>query len=305
MKVLVTGGTGFVGKKVVHALLQDKHEVWVLSRSKEKVHQEFSGAAKSIVWNGERLAESIDLEQIDAVINLMGENISSKRWNENQKIIILDSRVRGTKILLDYFSNRTKPLSVFVSASAIGVYKNSTGDEILDEQTKLGSGFLSEVCQSWEKVVNDNHSEKILRKVVVRIGVVLGREGGALEKLLPIFKLGGGGPIGNGEQWMSWIHVDDLVQLLVAAVKENKFQGKYNAVAPEAVTNLVFSKTLAKVLRRPCLFPVPAFMMKLIMGEMSCIVLDSQRIKPSKTLEAGYKFKFPDLSSALKDITLK
>ena len=305
MKILVTGGTGFVGKKLVEVLLRDGHQVWILSRSKKKVIEEFSGKVGAIIWNGEVMTEDIALGEIEGVINLMGENISTKRWSEEQKAIILDSRIKGTKVLLDYFGKRREPLSVFVSASAIGVYKNSVGDEILDEKTTHGACFLSEVCQEWEKVVQDFASDKISRKVIVRIGVVFGKRGGALEKLLPIFKAGLGGPIGSGSQWMSWIHVQDLAELLAACATQSQYQGVYNGVAPEAITNLIFSKTLAKALSRPCLFPVPTFMLKIMMGEMSCIVLDSQRIKPNRTIEAGFKFQFPGLIGALENIVRK
>ena len=303
MKVLVTGATGFVGRKLINSLVSNDHSVVILSRDKDSALKKFDGLQniQAFSWNPiNGLPPQEAFDGVEAVVNLMGENISARRWSDDQKERILASRETGTSNLvqaIDKFCDN--PLSVFISASAIGYYVANLQDE-LDEGSPKGDSFLADVCDRWEKAANK--VQKADRTVNLRIGVVLGKDGGALEKLAPIFKLGGGGPIGSGSMQMSWIHVDDLVGIIEYALSEKNMSKVVNAVSPQPVSNLIFSKALAKSLSRPCIFPVPPFMLKLVYGEMSQIMLDSQRILPRALMQSGYEFKYPEIDKALDQL---
>lgn len=238
---------------------------------------------------------------IDAAINLLGENLAHKRWNEKQKEKILNSRVEGTKALIEGINKFTDaPLKVFSSASAIGIYQKNEKAMYLNEESLLDNDFLGSTCQKWE-----NESKKLTkthRKCIFRIGVVLGKEGGLLKKLYPIFFLGGGGQIGKGKQYMSWIHLDDLVDIFVESLTNENFDGVFNAVSPFPITNKVFTKALGLAITRPTLFPVPPFALKLMMGEMATLALDGQQIFPARLQELVFDFKFPRVVNALEDI---
>lgn len=298
MKILITGGTGFVGQRLLKKLFNEGHELVVLTRNPDKARLKESTGAKFHRWDG--ISENVPAEAfegIEAVINLMGENIADKRWSDKQKIRLQRSRIGATKKLVEGCElNLKAPLKVFISASASGFYPVNTG-AILDEDSSAGSGFLSELCQEWEKATEG--LTKTERKVISRTGVILGPEAGALNKLLPIFKMGAGGPIGNGKMMMSWIHVDDMVKAISQWLVNDKYKGTYNMVAPNPVSNKVFTKALAKAVRRPALFPVPTFMLKLLMGEMATIVLDSQNIVPKRLQEDGFQFDHPEIEEAL------
>lgn len=299
MKILVTGATGFVGTKLCHKLFADNHEVIALTRSKVKALAHFSLPIAAIT------EQELSLEfinSLDGVINLKGENIAAKRWSQKQKNLIWSSRVDGTKNLVKLLNERKTNLKFFIQASAIGFYPiNQT--TALTEDLAAGNEYLSKLCNAWEKEAQQ--LEKTDRLVINRIGVVLGKEGGALAKLLPIFKLGGGGPIGNGKMKMSWIHVDDLVEIFFQEVNNVNYKGIFNAVSPEIITNTVFTKALAKAVGMPAIFPVPEFMLKLIFGEMSTIMLDGQIVDCQNLKKLNHQFLFPNIQNALDDIVKK
>ncbi|MEK9628485.1 MAG: TIGR01777 family oxidoreductase [Nitrospinota bacterium] len=296
MKILVTGATGFVGKTLLPLLKEKGHEITVLTRNTKLAQVRLPVACKVIEWKKDSLHIG---EKIDAVINLCGENIASGRWTSKRKQLIYDSRVLSTRNLIKYFQNNSHPLKTWISASAIGIYENSI---IPDETSPIGNGFLAKVCNDWEKETFKAKEILNIRTIAFRIGMVLGFDGGAMEKLLPVFKLGLGGNIGNGNQWMSWIHVRDLAGLIVEAIDNNSFEGPVNAVSPNPVTNRTFTATLAETLKRPAMFPVPAWALKLLLGEMSQILLNSQKVSPARANELGYKFIYPKLENALRNI---
>lgn len=300
MKIAVTGGTGFIGKRLVKRLHEEGHSITLLTRSPEKAKASFSFPVDTCNWDakGGKLSPSA-LSGIHVLIHLAGEGVADKRWTETRKKEISDSRVLGTRDLVNAVTACPNGPSRFISASAIGIY-GDRGDEELTESSTAGTGFLASVCSAWEAEVQKLPAKtKAFR---VRIGIVLGNEGGALKKMLPIFKLGAGGPIGSGNQWMSWIHVDDLVGLFCHLVRSEKASGAFNGVSPNPVTNREFAKALGKALGKPAFLPAPAFALKLAMGELSALVLDSEKVAPKKTLETGYKFQYEQVSNALSSL---
>lgn len=304
MKVVVTGATGFVGKYVVQNLLKEGMTPVVLSRNPSQAQKVFGSSIQAHAWNPEKeMAPVTVLETADAVVHLAGEGIANKRWSEKQKKKILDSRVLGTQNLVKALNSlKGKKPKVLVSASAIGFYGNR-GSDVLNETSLLGNGFLADVCEAWE--AEARKVDPSIRLVTPRIGIVLGREGGALQKLLPLFKLGGGGPVGSGNQYMSWVHVKDVAGMIVFAIKNDSIRGVMNTVAPNPVTNSEFTKALGKAVRRPAFMPAPAFALKLAMGELSVLVLHSQRVLPEVAQKAGYVFQFSQIQEALNDLAKK
>lgn len=297
---MITGGTGFVGKRLIRKLENKGHQFVILTRSVNKAQVSFSNKDHTLIsWDGSSSIPKEAFNGVQAAINLVGENISNKRWSEKQKEKIKNSRTKATQALVDGLNQHAPECKVLVSASAVGIYPINR-EQSLDEESPNGKGFLPEVCKAWEDETKSIRDD--IRVVITRIGVVLGKEGGAVSKLYPIFKLGGGGPVGSGKQMMSWIHVDDLVSLIEKSLENQEFKGVYNAVSPKVVSNKEFSKSLAKALSRPCLFPVPPFMLKLLMGEMSTIVLDSQNISSQKLVNQGFEFQYKNIDDAMKEI---
>jgi len=301
MKLLITGGTGFVGTRLLKKLKESGHELVVLTRHPEKAKKSDNVGATFHRWDG--ISEDIPAEAfngIEGVISLMGENIANKRWSDTQKKKLEDSRVKANlKLVEGIEKNCSSPLKVYIGSSAVGIYPTNSA-EVLKENSGLGDSYLAGLCKKWEDAHNSIKNTE--RKVIMRTGVVFGPEAGALAKLLPIFKLGLGGPIGNGAMIMPWIHVDDLVKAIVVFVNESNYEGTYNLVAPNPCSNAVFTKALASAVKRPAIFPVPSFMLKLLMGEMSTIVLDSQNIHPEKLIQDGFKFDHPQVDEALKSM---
>ena len=296
MKITVTGATGFIGKRLVERLLEQGHAVHILGRT---ARTPLPSNVQFSLWNavaGEPPEECI--READAIVHLAGEPVS-QRWTPEVKRRIWSSRVDGTRHLVQALARRTAPLPVLISASAIGYY-GSRGDETLTEESAPGSGFLAELGVAWEREALQA-TELGTRVVMPRIGIVLGR-GGALAVMLPPFRAGLGGRIGDGRQWMSWIHLDDLINLIVFALERPALQGPLNATAPNPVRNAEFTETLARVLRRPAIFPVPLFGLRVLFGEMSEVMLASQRVLPKVAEAAGFKFSFPDLGPALKHV---
>lgn len=303
MKVLVTGATGFVGKRIVSQLLANGDEVVVLTRNVAKAALQLGKKCEFHYWPDTNVPPSLELfDGVQGVVNLLGEGIADKRWDDAQKKKIHDSRVFGTRALVEAIKNLKVKPKVLVSASAVGIYGNRGSEEITEGST-LGSDFLSGVCKDWEREALKAEHENI-RVALIRTGVVIGKDGGALSKMLPIFKLGAGGPVGNGKQFMSWIHVDDLAGMYVEALKNDSIVGPMNGTAPYPATSKEFAQKLGKTLKRPAFAPAPAFAIKLAFGEMSTVLLDGQKVLPVKFKENKFRFHYPTLEMALKDAAL-
>lgn len=292
MNILITGGTGFVGSVLVKALLEKGHTPYVLTRQSKE-----SNNIHYLKWDPENKQFSEKLPQIDGLINLMGENIGEKRWSKKQKEKLQRSRIENTDFLNSILKDQS--LSFSISASAVGIYAKNTEVE-LNESSAYVDDFLGSLCQKWED--KSRELKNVQRSVLLRIGVVLGKDGGMLKKLLPIFRLGLGGPIGNGKMIMSWIHVDDLVNIIIKAIEDSRYEGVINAVSPNPVTNAEFTKAFGRSIKRPAFFPVPPLALKVAMGEMSSLALDSQKIYPQRLTDLKHEFLFPQIDSALKDI---
>lgn len=298
MKVLVSGATGVIGSELCRRLSGDGHSIVVLSRSPQKARR-----LSDEVYEWQPVSEPppvAALSGVEAVVHLAGEHIAGRRWSDEQKRRIRDSRVLSTRNLVAAMGAAASRPLAFVCASAVGFY-GDRGDEVLDENSAAGSGFLSEVCVEWEREAT-RAAEFGVRVVPLRIGVVLSRRGGALEQMLPLFKLGLAGRLGSGRQWFPWIHSDDVVGLIEQALLTEGIAGPLNAVAPGIVTNAEFTTTLAAVLRRPAFFAAPALALKLVLGEMAEMLLASQRVRPAAALASGYRFKFPELKPALEEL---
>ena len=304
MRLLLLGCTGFVGKELVPALLKEGHELCIISRKNinnlriniplDKYKFLKIDLSKKQNWSNENLL--INLKDSDGIINLIGEPIADKKWTDIQKEEIEKSRINSTKFLMGTLKKSRINPKVIVNGSAIGFYGTSLTQEF-NENSQSGNDFLANLCNKWEEVANGKPF--FSRLVIFRIGIVLEAEGGALGKMLPVFKIGLGGPIGDGKQWMSWIHRSDLCGLIIKALVDKQFSGVYNAVAPETVLMKDFSKTLGRCLNRPNLLPVPGTILKLLLGDGAKLVLEGQKVISIKLQEKIYKFKYPLLEKAI------
>jgi len=296
MKILISGASGLVGKHLIPTLKAKGHEVHRLVRKTPK-------SADEIQWDAETgfsEMERAKLENFDAVVHLAGDSIASENWSDEKKRKIKESRTVGTRVLVDALKDLQNPPKHFISASAIGFYGNR-GDEILNEESSQGTGFLPEVCAAWEDEIK--RAEAFARVAYLRIGVVLAKDGGALEKMLTPFKFGVGGKIGSGKQYMSWITLDDLIRMIDFVLENENLRGAFNAVAPNPARNEEFTKTLGKVLNRPTFLPVPEFAIKTLFGEMGeTLILEGARVVPQKLQDAGFEFDFPNLEAAMKHV---
>jgi uncharacterized protein (TIGR01777 family) len=296
MRVTVTGATGRVGGALVGALLARGDEVTVLSRSPDKARRALG--VDAVAWNP--VAESAPragLDGRDAVVHLAGEDVA-QRWTDDAKRRILESRENGTRNLVAGLRESDPRPRVLVSASAVGWY-GPRGDERVAEDQPAGSDFLAEVMTAWEREA-DRATDLGLRVVEVRTGVVLDKDGGALSKMLPFFKLGIGGPVAGGKQYLPWIHLDDIVGIYLAALDGRDWTGPVNATAPEPATNKDFSHALGRAIHRPALAPVPGLAVKALYGDMAEMVTAGQRAVPQRALDLGYRFRHPDLDEALR-----
>jgi uncharacterized protein (TIGR01777 family) len=302
MRLVITGGTGFIGRALCDRLVGLGHAVTVLTRDAARARDHLPPQAAALGWSpavGASPGLMRALEESDAVVNLAGESVGAGRWSEPCKAAIRESRVGTTAVLVSALSRAKHKPAVLLSASAIGYY-GSREDEALTEEAGAGRGFLAELCQEWETAASAAQPLGI-RVVLPRIGVVLG-PGGALAKMLPAFRMGLGGPIGRGTQWMSWIHRSDLVELLLTLLTQD-IRGPINATAPEPVTNHEFSRVLGQVLHRPTWARVPAFMLKLVWGQMAEeLLLTGQRVVPQRAQAMGFRFRYPTLGEALHDL---
>jgi uncharacterized protein len=302
MQVIVTGGTGFIGERLCRELVDAGHGVVVLSRSPENAAQKLGPAVEARGWRpGQEGDWESALGEADAVINLAGESIGDKRWSERQKAAIRDSRMEATRSLVAAMERADRRPQVLVNASASGYY-GPRGNEPVSESEPAGNDFLAHVCQEWEREASAAESLG-LRVAVVRTGIALGSNGGALPRLLPPFKMFLGGPLGSGQQGFPWVHVDDVVGIYRWAVDSESVAGPLNAAGPQPLTNREFCQVLGRALGRPCWAPVPGFALKLLLGEMAePLLLQGQKLVPTRTQELGYQFKFRTAEAALRDV---
>lgn len=310
-RYLITGGSGFIGTALIKELLLENHDVTVLTRNELKTAKHFETliASEREDYQSKTKVKTISSldnlnpdQSFDIVINLAGQGIADKRWSDEVKQQLIDSRINTTKALFQYLQEVLVKPDVFISGSALGYYGLRDNDNEIDELGTTDNSFSSQICQQWEAEAKQIETLGI-RSCYLRTGIVLGKNGGALAKMLPPFKMALGGPIGDGKQWMSWIHIDDIVGIIRYAIDNETIQNTINGTAPNAVINKDFSKTLAKVLRRPAIFPMPAFVVKILFGQMGEeLLLAGQRVVPKKMLDAGYSFKYPHLEGALKAI---
>jgi len=300
MRVFVTGGTGLIGRRLVSTLCSRGDHVVLLTRSTSRAAP---CDPDVIVQQGDPTVpgewQSI-AAQCEVVINLAGENLLARRWNTEHKARVRESRLQATRNVVEAIRRSEGRCRTLVSASAIGYY-GSRGDEVIDETTGPGSDFLAEVCKAWENEAA-GAARWGARVVCVRIGVVLDPDGGALAHMIPAFRRFVGGPIGSGRQWMSWIHVDDLVDVFCRAIDDRGLSGPVNATAPTPVTNCRFASCLGRAMCRPSVFRMPAFMLRLLLGEASSVILSSQRVLPKVLLTRDHRFRFDNLNAALDDL---
>ena len=309
MRILLLGCTGFIGKSLIPRLISEGHELCLVSRknitqlkincSLGKIAFLKLNLAKEKNWNDSNLLNQ--LKNCEGIINLSGEPITDKRWSQEQKQKIENSRINTTSYLMKNLKRNKINPKVIINASAIGFYGTSL-DKIFDETSPGGDDFLANLCKKWEEAASQKPF--FTRILILRIGIVLGLNGGALGKMLPIFKVGLGGPIGDGNQWMSWIHIDDLCNIIINGIKDKKYSGIINAVSPQPVKMKEFSSILAKCLQRPNLLPVPAATLKLILGDGAKLLLEGQNIKSIK-LNNFFKFNYPLLQDAISSLTKK
>jgi uncharacterized protein len=296
MRILVSGSTGLIGSALVPALSLADHKTARLVRPGA-----YPGPG-DVVWDpAQGQINLAALEGFDAVVHLAGANVARARWTPLQKQRIRDSRVKGTRLLAQSLAGLARPPRVLTIASAVGFYGNR-GDEVLTEESSAGSGFLAELCREWENSAEPAAGRGI-RVVALRFGMVLSADGGALALMLPPFKVGLGGPLGNGSQWVSWIAIEDLLAVIQHAIAGEDLQGPVNVTAPQAVTNRQFSRTLADVIHRPAVLRAPAFALRLVLGEIADeMLLAGARVSPARLQASGYRFLYPELEPALSHL---
>jgi len=302
MRILIMGATGFIGKALCKLLIKEGHEILALSRNPKKAAESFPPDIPIIEWDG-RSTRFLDerSKTLHGIVNLAGENIGTGRWSRTKKRQILESRVHAGRALVEAVRHADQKPKVVVQASAIGFY-GSTHDEVLDESSPSGTGFLAEAGQQWESSSKEVESLGC-RRVIIRSGVVLGTSGGVLPKLLRPFRLFLGGPPGNGSQWFSWIHLEDEILAIRFLLEKEDAHGVYNLTTPEPLTMRRFCRVLGKTMNRPSWIPVPAPIVRLVLGEMGKeLLLSGQRVIPKRLLEAGYQFLYPDAETALAEI---
>ena len=300
MKALIFGGAGFVGRSLTEELLANGYQVCVVTRNRQITVNKLGNNVKVIEWNNKSpLSSTKELQKIDVVINLAGESIGNRRWSDSVKQEILDSRIKTTVAIVTAINNRTIQPKVLINASAIGYY-GPHQDEVITEVEAAGQDFLAQVCRAWENEAYKAQSD-LTRVVTIRIGVVLGREG-ALNRMVMPFKFYLGGPLGTGNQWLSWIHIQDLTSMIGFVIEHQEVTGPINATAPESVRMRDFCKALGKVINRPSWLPAPEFILKIALGQMADMLLHGQRVVPKKAIDAGFEFQFPMLESALKEV---
>ncbi|WNF23870.1 TIGR01777 family oxidoreductase [Mesobacillus jeotgali] len=296
MKIAITGGTGLVGRALSSELVRNGHEVFILTR---KVNEQSINSVKLVQWLNPGDQPESQLEGIDAIVNLAGATING-RWTEEYKQKIIDSRIKATTEVKRIIMALNDKPPVLINASAVGYYGTSLAGEF-NEQSGPGIDFLSDTVQRWESSANEV-KEFGTRVVLCRFGLILDKNGGALPRMVLPYKFFGGGKVGTGDQWLSWVHIKDVIRGILFAIESSKLDGPVNFVAPSPVTMDQFGKVLSLVLDRPHWLPVPGFALKIALGEMSMLVLEGQRVIPEKLLNAGFSFQYPELEKALREI---
>lgn len=297
MKVAITGGSGFVGQEITKQLTDNGHEVYILTRS-AKVSND---SVHMVKWLVDGSKPEDQLNGVDAWINLAGASINEGRWTEEQKHKIYDSRMKATDEVLRIFETVPKKPIVLVNASAIGIYPLSEQATYTEESLARGSNFLAKTVDDWEKKASK--AEQFGTRVACgRFGIILGKDQGALPLMALPYKMGVGGKVGSGNQWVSWVHVSDVAKAILYAIENDDFKGPFNVTSPDPKQMYDFGKILGEVLHRPHWMPVPSFALKLVLGDKSQLVLEGQRVMPEKLLTHGFKFTYPDLQKALKNI---
>jgi uncharacterized protein (TIGR01777 family) len=299
LKIVIAGGSGFVGQALSDFFLKNGDDVVILTRQPKSTSPQ--SKLTYIEWLNEGSNPAPLLDGADIYINLAGESINSGRWNEKRKQRILQSRLKATNELLHIIKNLKDKPQVLINASAIGYYGTSDTATFTEESNRTGSDFLAETVKQWEGLANQAESIGV-RTVLARFGIILDKKDGALPKMALPYRLFAGGKLGKGNQWVSWIHIEDVIQAISFIIQHRTLNGPVNFISPNPVSMDEFGKTLAKVLHRPHLFPTPAFALKLLLGEMSMLMLEGQRVLPIKLIDHGYNFHFPTIDSALKDI---
>ncbi len=306
MRLLLLGCSGFVGRELVPHLLGLGHQLTLLSRrpqpfparGDDRITCLQADPADPASWQGDDLRRALAVAE--GVVNLTGEPIAEKRWTPSHRQLLLDSRLRSTRLLVEAMGRLPQPPQVLVNASAVGFYGTSL-EARFDETSPAGDDFLGQLCRRWEETAAAAPSP--CRVVLLRLGIVLGPDGGALGKMLPVFRAGFGGPVGSGRQWMSWIHRHDLCRLIATALEDSSWSGVYNAVSPEPTRMAIFASALGRCLGRPSLLPVPGPVLQLLLGEGAQVVLEGQQVLPSRTLAQGFRFQYPELNAALAAAT--
>ncbi|GIV65055.1 MAG: NAD-dependent dehydratase [Bellilinea sp.] len=302
MKILIAGGSGLIGSALARHYLEKGQEVYILSRRGSSAV--LPAGAKGVEWDAQSARGWGDLmNEMDVVINLTGENLGAGRWTEQRKQRFYTSRIQSGKALIEAMRQAVRKPGVLVQSSAVGYYGDG-GEQVLDESSPPGKDFLAGLCVDWEDSTREAEFMGV-RRIVLRTGVVLAEGADVLNRLLLPFRLFVGGPLGNGKQWLPWIHMADVVGAVDFLVENPNLAGVFNLSAPQPVQNATFGKTLARILRRPYWLPAPAFALKLLLGEMSKLVLEGQRAIPKRLIEAGYPFRFSEHEAALRDLLVK
>ncbi|MDH5479878.1 MAG: TIGR01777 family oxidoreductase [Nitrosomonas sp.] len=297
MRILITGGTGFIGQTLCPTLISAGHSLTIYSRFPGKVRKIFGNQVTSL----NSLQSLTDSNHFGAIINLSGAPIFGELWTDERKQFVLDSRIDTTQELIRFIARAQNKPEVLLSGSAIGYYGDQ-GDTILDETfTTSGNSFSQQLCTQWEEEA-EKAKQHGVRVCQLRTGLVIGRNGGFLQSMILPFKLGLGGRMGSGMQWMPWIHINDHIAICQTLIEHTELEGKFNLTAPNPVTNKEFTRILALALRRPAFLPLPAWLLKLLFGEMSQLLLNSQRVIPKRMLESDFQFKFTELESALRNV---
>lgn len=296
MDILITGGTGFIGRELCRHLLEEAHSLTVLSRQPEQDVKKICGEPVTAIHDLTKLTPE---DRFDGIINLAGESLAGGRWTEKRKQTLWDSRVTLTEQLIDFIAKAKQKPAVLVSGSAVGYYGDQ-GERILDEEAAPQNGFGHRLCAGWEETAW-RASDHGVRVCIIRTGLVIGKHGGLLQRMVLPFKLGLGGRLGNGRQWMSWVHRQDHIRMMLTLLHTPHLYGVFNGTAPHPVTNEEFTQTLAKVLKRPALFAVPAWVLKPALGEMAGLLLGGQRVLPKRFQGENFPFQFETLEPALRD----
>ena len=302
MRFLITGGTGFIGRALVQRLVQEGHQVSVLTRRPVACRDLFGESVRCLAWDGQSpKGWSEEAVGSEVVVNLAGENIASGRWTRRRKMRLRESRLQASQALVEAIQSWPHKPAVCFQASAVGFYGHR-GEAVLDEQAEPGQGFLAELVQAWERSTEALETMGV-RRIVMRTGVVLGKDGGMLARMLPPFRWFVGGPLGSGRQWLSWIHLTDHIEATLFLLRQENDSGVFNFTAPEPVQMNQFCRTLGSLLHRPSLMRVPAPLLKLVFGDLAReALLVSQRVVPARLVQAGYRFRYPQLRMALAEI---